>query len=109
MDLAHKTIREEALANHTEEVCGFVVRNGKEISAVKANNDAEDKVHLFQINPIQFLSTFQNNDEVLYVYHSHLTGSAEPSDFDLVMSKHADIDFLIYSIRDDNFKIHSLT
>lgn len=106
MDSAHKKIKELSLANQTQEVCGFVVKNDGEISAVKARNESPDKENFFMISPLQFLSIRNSNEEVLSVFHSHITGSAEPSEFDKTMSTHCDLDFLIYSIEEDNFYTH---
>lgn len=104
MDSALKEIKKVALESQTEEICGFVVENGGEIKAIHAKNDAEDKKNFFQINPIQFLSIKKQNEKILYIFHSHVYGSAEPSEFDIEMSKHCDIDFLIYSVEQDEFK-----
>lgn len=106
MDSALKNIKKMALSNHTQEICGFLVRNGSSHTAIQSRNDAKDKENFFQINPSQYLAAKLGNEEIVAVFHSHIKGSADPSDFDKKMSAHCDLDFLIYSIEDDEFKTY---
>ena len=106
MHSVRNKIREVALASNFEEVCGFVLKKGEDLFILEAYNEAADKEAHFQINPIQYLKAYKASDEIVAVYHSHPQGSADPSEFDVVMSEHCGLDFLIYSVEFDNFKLH---
>lgn len=45
-------------------------------------------------------------NKVIYVYHSHVNESANPSKFDTKSSEELCVPFLIYSLRDNDFKLY---
>tara|TARA_R110000851_G_scaffold115146_2_gene240946 strand:+ start:708 stop:1040 length:333 start_codon:yes stop_codon:yes gene_type:complete len=106
MDTVYKEIKKIAEDNHLEEVCGFVLEKDGKLFVQEAYNEAENKEELFQINPIQYLKAFKASDEIIAVFHSHPQGAADPSSFDIEMAKHCCLDFLIYSLEFDEFKLH---
>ena len=94
-------IRKYALSLSTQESCGLIVRKNSGVEFVKCDNLSESPEHNFEINPKIFIE-----NKVLYVYHSHVNCSADPSRLDVLYSNELCVPFLIYSIRDDEFKIY---
>jgi len=101
----HKTILEQVktycLRSLTEESCGLIVESASGLKVLPCKNESPFPEHHFMIN----LNIFIEN-KVLYVYHSHVNCSVNPSITDKLYSDELCIPFLIYSIRDDEFGIY---
>ena len=57
----------------------------------------------FAINPLDFAACEDSGADILAVIHSHVEGSAEPSEADINNCKLYMMDWYIYSIQDDNW------
>lgn len=91
--------------NVNEERCGFVVQNEDYFDLIYCENRAEDPVNNFYIPAKDFLH-IKTNHKIVGVYHSHIKGTEEPSEFD---KKTADLicyPFIIYAIENNKFNIH---
>jgi len=84
-----------------QEACGLVISRGCELSHLPCENLSSSPVDSFEIDAKKII---ENN--VIYIYHSHVNCSAYPSSIDKRYSDELCIPFLIYSIRDDEFKIY---
>ena len=62
----------------------------------------EDEI-TFALNPNDYAACEDSGAEVLAVLHSHVEGSADPSDADKSNCKIFMLDWYIYSIQDDNW------
>lgn len=94
-----------SLRNPKEEICGFVVFKDNEEKVIQCKNKAPEKDKLFLIGAKDFLNIKRKN-EILAVFHSHIIGTAEPSEFDLKMSEALCYPFIIYSIQQNEFNSH---
>lgn len=92
-------------SNYVMEVCGFIGfdESEKRFVATIEKNQAEDPKSFFLINPAKFLQ-FKNKYSLLGIFHSHIVGDEQPSEFDLKMSEACCLPFIIYSI--NSKKIH---
>lgn len=94
-------IRKYSEASRQQETCGLVIEAENNCEFLACQNLSENPCHHFKIDPKIFIE-----NKVLYVYHSHVNCSANPSNMDMLYSNELCIPFLIYSIRDDEFKIY---
>jgi proteasome lid subunit RPN8/RPN11 len=87
------------------EICGFVgLKNGKFVLQ-ECENIADDKIRHFAINPVDYL-LFQDQNEFLFLFHSHIAGDEKPSQFDVVMSENSCLPFFIYSLSNKKSNIY---
>ena len=87
------------------EGCGFLLeRNGIEFFYPCKNivSDIEDDV-TFAIDPLDYAACEDTGAEILAIIHSHVEGSADPSDADIKNCKLYMTDWYIYSIQDDKW------
>lgn len=74
----------ETIASPTREVCGLLLGKGDRIAAhLPARNVADKPDRAFEIDPATLLAAYRRQrtggPPILGCYHSHPTGSAEPS------------------------------
>jgi|TARA_Y100000052_G_scaffold15529_1_gene15213 proteasome lid subunit RPN8/RPN11 len=87
------------------EGCGLLVERGGNEFFFPCKNIAshiQDDI-TFAINPLDFAACEDSGADILAVIHSHVEGSAEPSEADLNNCKLYMMDWYIYSIQDDNW------
>ena len=87
------------------EGCGFLLERGGNEFFYPCKNIAshiQDDI-TFAINPLDFAACEDSGADILAVIHSHVEGSAEPSEADLNNCKLYMMDWYIYSIQDDNW------
>ena len=87
------------------EGCGLLVERGGNEFFFPCKNIAshiQDNI-TFAINPLDFAACEDSGADILAVIHSHVEGSAEPSEADINNCKLYMMDWYIYSIQDDNW------
>ena len=87
------------------EGCGLLVeRDGNEFFFPCKNivSHVQDDI-TFAIDPLDFAACEDSGADILAVIHSHVEGSAEPSEADINNCKLYMMDWYIYSIQDDNW------
>ena len=72
---------------------------------IATTNKAVDKEKEFYIPAKEFLY-IKKNHNIVGIYHSHIVGSSEPSDFDLKTADLVCYPFIIYSLEKNTFNIH---
>ena len=85
--------------------CGLLVERGGYVFFFHCKNIAshiQDNI-TFAINPLDFAACEDSGADILAVIHSHVEGSAEPSEADINNCKLYMMDWYIYSIQDDNW------
>ncbi len=89
------------------EICGFIGfdENNGEFVATIENNESDNPREFFAINPVNYLR-FKNDYSLVGVFHSHVIGDENPSEFDVKMSEACCLSFIIYSINSQKFKIY---
>lgn len=88
------------------EVCGLIGFNGEQYIFQEGNNIATDPKNNFVLDPLQYL-LFKSKYETIAIFHSHLIGDEEPSDFDVLMSENSCVPFCIYSLNTKKYYIHT--
>lgn len=94
-------IKDYARLFNTQESCGLIIEKSSSVSFIECENLSENPKYHFKIDPKIFIE-----NKVLYVYHSHVDCTANPSSQDMLYSNELCVPFLIYSIRYDEFKIY---
>lgn len=87
------------------EVCGLVGFHNENYIFQEGKNVASDPRHNFVLDPLQYLM-FKDEYEVITVFHSHVIGDEEPSDFDVLMSENSCVPFSVYSLNTKKYYIH---
>ena len=90
-----KKICEICSKTKSTEICGFVGKKDDVFVVEECKNVAEDKTNYFAIDPIDYLM-FKNDYDLIFVFHSHIIGDEEPSEFDIIMSENSCVPFFIH-------------
>jgi len=89
------------------EICGFLGfdhDNKKYVVQLEENCSNEPK-HFFSINALNYL-LFKNKYAMLSIFHTHIIGDEQPSEFDIKMSENCCIPFLVYGLNSKKFQIY---
>ena len=99
-------VKKEGESSLFAELCAMVglTKDGK-IVYRKMQNRAKEPNLFFLIDPYDYLSFIQSYKPIA-VFHSHLAGDENPSDFDEKTSENCCLAFLIYSICTEKFSIY---
>lgn len=102
-------IKEWALENTSEELCGLIYISGEQIHITKTKNIASNKENYFEIDPLQYLRISNNKkNQIIGIFHSQKEES--PSILDYMVAQGHNCYSIIYSIEADSFieidKIH---
>jgi len=112
--ITHKSwaVIQDFLINHSHknkinEICGFIGydTDTKEFVATIEKNEAIDTKSFFSICPVKYLK-FKKQYSLVAVFHSHIIGDENPSEFDIKMAESACLSFVIYSLNSENFYIY---
>jgi proteasome lid subunit RPN8/RPN11 len=90
--------------NSYVEICGFVgfdEKTDKYIATIE-KNIAQDPRNFFAISPVKYLN-FKKDYDMIGIFHSHIIGDENPSEFDIKMSDTCCLPFIIYSLNSKNF------
>jgi proteasome lid subunit RPN8/RPN11 len=98
-------LKKNSESNLLTEICGFVGKVKNRFLYRQMQNRSKDPNIYFIIDPFDHLSFIKDN-EVLLVFHSHLYGDENPSEFDLKTSENCCFPFLIYSVTTEKFSIY---
>ena len=92
-------IKKIAHESASAEVCGFLgLDEDEEFFIVKEeSNGSPMPAQFFLINPLDYL-LFKDKYKLLGLFHSHIIGDEQPSDFDIKMAQNCCLPFLIYSL-----------
>ena len=105
-DSFKKDLIEYANTDLGKEVCGFVLyKDGKLIFKAAKNHSNDDDI--FLINPADFLQV-KLSGELLAIFHTHVNGREEPSEYDIENSKNCLYPFLIYSLVTERFHLFDM-
>jgi proteasome lid subunit RPN8/RPN11 len=102
-----KTISDWSKNNQSMEICGFVGFDEKQQKYVVQleKNCSGDPRNFFAVDALNYLM-FKNKYSILTVFHSHIVGDEEPSEFDIKMSENCCVPFLVYGLNSNKFKIY---
>ena len=83
---------------HDFECCGIATT--KKLHFLENNHP--NKKLFFEINPEDYFSILRS-ENIVFIWHSHVFGSADPSDCDVEYAYDHQHSSLIYSVQDENF------
>ena len=94
--------------NFTQEICGFLGFDEKTKRYIiqQENNISPEPTSYFLINPLSYL-LFKENYKMVAIFHSHIMGNEEPSEFDVKMADNCCQAFLIYSLNSKKINIYT--
>ena len=99
-------LKKEAECSLFAELCALIGLNEKnEIVYRKMQNRSKNPEIYFIIDPYEYLE-FINDFKMISVFHSHLVGNEEPSEFDRKTSENCCLSFIIYSVCSEKFFIY---
>jgi proteasome lid subunit RPN8/RPN11 len=107
-ETALEYIKELSHQNFKGEICGFLGYHYRSERYViqKEDNIAPDPSSLFLINPLNYL-LFKDAYEMVAIFHSHIVGDENPSEFDIKMAENCCQPFLIYSLNSKKINIYT--
>lgn len=99
-------LKKEAEYSLFAELCALIGLNqNNEIVYRKMQNRSKNPENFFIIDPYEYLE-FINEFKIISVFHSHLVGSEDPSEFDRKTSENCCLAFIIYSVCSEKFFIY---
>jgi proteasome lid subunit RPN8/RPN11 len=112
-DISFKTHKEliiflknEAESSLQAELCALIgLDKEKNFYYRQMQNRSKEPYLYFLVDPYDYLS-FANNYEMFGIFHSHLIGDENPSEFDMKTANNCCYFFLIYSIMTEKFSIY---
>ena len=105
-DSFKKDLIEYANTDLKKEVCGFICYKDGELLFKPAKNHSNDD-DIFLINPADFLQVKLKGD-LLAIFHTHINGREDPSEYDIENSKNCLYPFLIYSLTTERFHLFDM-
>lgn len=96
--------KNQALFCQTMEICGLLGRKDSDYTPRILKNKHSDPKNHFAIDPLEYLKFVQEFEPVA-VFHSHIMGDSQPSEFDKINSENTLLPFLIYSLPEKKFSI----
>lgn len=107
-------VASHANASPQAEVCGFIVAVGRRQTVMPATNYSGDPE--IAVPDVETVVAAEEAGEVLAFYHSHIAlegkppnlqwAHGEPSDMDIRSAERLETTFLIYSVRDQDFRTY---
>jgi proteasome lid subunit RPN8/RPN11 len=89
----------------SNEVCGLIGYDGEDYVFEEGKNIAPDTRSNFVLDPLQYLM-FKNKYQTISIFHSHVIGNEEPSEFDILMSENSCVPFSIYALNTKKYYVH---
>lgn len=97
--------KQESLSCPNREIVGLLgLKDGKPVAKI-VKNRAPDPQNFFAVDPLELLQ-FQNDHEFLAVFHSHVYGDSQFSEFDRVTADNCCLPFIVYSLGEDKFGLY---
>ena len=100
-------VKELCEKNLRQEICGFLgfkEETGEYIVKQEKNASPEPSSY-FLIDPLAYL-LFKEKYKFIAIFHSHIVGTAEPSEFDIKMADNCCQPFIIYSLNTQKINIY---
>ena len=104
---ALQKIKELCEGNLKQEICGFLgfdESSNKYVIKQEVNISPEPSSY-FLMDPLRYL-LFKEEYKFIAVFHSHIIGTEEPSEFDIKMADNCCQPFLIYSLNTQKINIY---
>lgn len=100
--------KSHANSSPTAEVCGLVINFKGKAKYYACNNIASDVLNSFSIDPIDY-AKYSSMGDILYICHSHINATEQPSTPDIVSCNSGKIPWIIYSLVTDKLHIEEPT
>jgi len=97
--------KKESIACPNREIVGLLgLKDGKPVAKI-VKNRAPDPQNFFAVDPLELLQ-FKSGHEFLAVFHSHIYGDSQFSEFDIVTADNCCLPFVVYSVCEDKFGLY---
>lgn len=100
-----KDIQKIAEGSPGRESCGLIVLDNYQLKVLEMPNTHYNKKKYFKISLGDFLEA-QSTYQILAIFHSHVSVSEKPSQFDIKSCEELCLPFLIYSLKSKKFFLH---
>lgn len=97
--------KNESLACPNREIVGLWGLKDEKPVAKIVKNRAPDPQNFFAVDPLELLM-FKNEHEFLAVFHSHIYGDSQFSEWDKITADNCCLPFIVYSLGEDKFNIY---
>ena len=102
-------IKHQSLKDFPNESCGFIVKDKNQFICVPCKNISMHPNQTFEISSMDFLKTKLLYNKIYYIYHSHVDEDSDYfSDQDEKCAENLNIPIILYHIKKNIFKIHSV-
>lgn len=91
----------EGSAAYPKEACGLVIKKGRKTLALRCDNSAEDPCRDFRISEFEY-ARCADEGEVVGVWHTHPTGSSQPSSVDRIQCDASELPWYILGVARDS-------
>jgi proteasome lid subunit RPN8/RPN11 len=100
-------IKSNSHLHSSNEICGFIGWDKEEEKFVVnlEQNHSPDPKNFFTISPASYYQ-FAKKYDMLGIFHSHIMGDEQASEFDIKMSEASCLPFIIYSLNTQKFNIY---
>jgi len=99
-------LKSESEGSLMAELCSLIgIDSSNKVVYRQMQNRSKDPISYFMIDPYDYLS-FINQYKCLAIFHSHLLGCENPSEFDEKTSENCCYPFIIYSVNSEKFFIY---
>lgn len=97
--------KNESLACPNREIVALLgIKDGKPVAKI-VKNRAPDPQNYFAVDPLELLQ-FQVENEFLAVFHSHIYGDSQFSEWDKITADNCLLPFVVYSLCEDKFNLY---
>jgi len=101
-----ENIKVHALDTPNEEVCGLIVKDGRDYRTLRSTNIAFNRKHFFKIDPLLFIDAESKRFKIEAVYHSHPNEKKSFSLFDKINADTNNYNLVLYHNKTDSFDLY---
>ena len=100
-------IKDHCQSHPFVEICGFLGYDSQKRNYIVQleNNCSSQPQNFFAIDALKYL-LFKQKYTLAAVFHSHIIGDEQASEFDIKMSENCCIPFLVYGLNTDKFAMY---
>ena len=97
--------KRQAMSSPSMEVVGFLGLKDEKPVAKMVKNRSPDPKNYFAVDPLETLN-FKSEHDFLAIFHSHIYGDSQFSEWDKITSDNCMLPFLVYSLGEEKFNLY---
>lgn len=110
--LAYEKLKKTAVECKTEEICGLLAGNGKEITDVYVLENVRHSAHVFEMNPMEQFEVIHDIRKkklsLAGIFHSHIDTMPVPSETDIRLAYDDSMLYVIISAADGEIRAYRI-